>query len=70
MFKKDGILLTCVFEHFMKVSNNAFAINPLFCVSLPGVTWICGLKYTGIIIQTLQGKEKFLLLENIIRGGF
>ena len=46
--KSDVLLLTCVFEKFIKVSVGEFRINPLYCVSLPGYTWQCGLKYTGI----------------------
>ena len=67
--KSDVLLLACVFEKFIKVSNNEFKINPLYCVSLPGYTWQCGLKYTGIKLQTLQDKDMILLLENNIRGG-
>ena len=67
--KSDVLLLACVFEKFIKVSVNEFGINPLYCVSLPGYTWQCGLKYTGIRLQTLQGKDMILLLENNIRGG-
>ena len=55
--KSDVLLLTCVFEKFIKVSFNEFEINPLYCVSLPGYTWQCGLKYTGINLQTLQDKD-------------
>ena len=67
--KSDVLLLACVFEKFIKVSVNEFGINPLYCVSLPGYTWLCGLKYTGINLQTLQDKDMILLLENNIRGG-
>ena len=67
--KSDVLILACVFENFIKVSVNEFGINPLYCVSLPGCTWKCGLKYTGIILQTLQNKDMILLLENNIRGG-
>ena len=67
--KGDVLLLACVFEKFIKVSVNEFDINPLYCVSLPGYTWQCGLKYTGINLQTLQDKDMILLLENNIRGG-
>ena len=67
--KKDVLLLTCVFEKFIKVSFNEFDINPLYCVSLPGYTWQCGLKYTRINLQTLQDKDMIFLLENNIRGG-
>ena len=67
--KRDVFLLACVFEKFIKVSVNGFGINPLFCVSLPGYTWQCGLKYTGRNIQTLQDKDMILLIENNIPGG-
>ena len=66
--KSDVLLLNCVFEKFVKVSVNEFGINPLYCVSLPGYTWQCGLKYTGINLQTLQDKDMILLIENNIRG--
>ena len=67
--KSDVLLLACVFEKIIKVSVNEFGINPLYCVSLPGYTWQCRLKYTGINLQTLQDKDMILLLENNIRGG-
>ena len=67
--KSDVLLLACVFEKFIKVSIDEFKINPFYCVSLPGYTWNCGLKYTGINLQTLQDKDMILLLENNIRGG-
>ena len=62
-------MLTSVFEKFIDVSFQEFAINPLHCVSLPGYTWHCDLKYTDIKLQTLQDKCMILLLENNIRGG-
>ena len=55
--KKAVIWLTCVFEKFIKVSVNGFGINTLYCVSLPGYPWQCGLKYTGSNLQTLQDKD-------------
>ena len=67
--KSDVLLLACVLEKFIKVSVNEFDINPLYCVSLRGFTWQCGLKYTGTNLQTLQDKDMTLLLENNIRGG-
>ena len=56
-------------EKFIKVSVNEYGNNPSYCVSLPGYTWQCGLKYTGINLQTLQDYDLFLILENNIRGG-
>ena len=67
--KSDLILLADVFEKFIKISVEEYVINPLYCVSLPGYTWQCGLKYTGINLQTLQDEDMILLLENNIRGG-
>ena len=67
--KSDVLLLACVFEKFIKVSVNELGNNPLYFVSLPGYTWQCGLKNTGINLQTLQDKDMILLLENKIRGG-
>ena len=67
--ESDVVLLACVFEKFIKVSVNEFHIDPLYCVFLPGYTWQCGLRYTGINLQTLQDKDMIMLLENNIRGG-
>ena len=67
--KSDVLLLTCVFEKFIKVSVNEFSIIPLYCVSLPGYSWQCGLKYTGTNLKTLQDKDMILLSGNNIRGG-
>ena len=62
-------LLADVFEKFIKASLNEFKINPVHCASLPGYTWDCGLKYSGINLQTLQDKDMILQLENNFRGG-
>ena len=66
--KSDVLLLACILEKFIKVSVNEYVINPLYCVSLPGFTWQCGLNYTGINSQTLQDKDMILLSENNLRG--
>ena len=67
--KSDVLLLACVFQKFVEISIDQFDINPLYCVSLPGYTWNCGLKYTGINLQTLQDNDMILLLENNKRRG-
>ena len=67
--KSDVILLADVIEKFLKVSFEEYGINPLYCVSLPGYTYQCALKYTDIKLQTLQDEDFILLLENILRGG-
>ena len=67
--KSDGLLLACVFEKPIKVSVNEFDVNPLYCVSLRSYTRQCGLKYTVIILQTLQDNDLISTLRNKIRGG-
>ena len=67
--KCDVILLADVFEKFVKVSTEEYKINPPCCVSLPGFTYQCALKYTDINLQTLQDKDLILLIQNIITGG-
>ena len=67
--KSDVLVLACVFENFVKVSLIEIGIILLYCVSLPGYTWECGLKYTGRNLQTLQDNDLNLTLENNIRGG-
>ena len=70
LYCKSGvILLADVFEKFVKVSTEEYKINPLYCVSLPGYTYQCALKYIDIKLQTLRNKVLILLMENIIRGG-
>ena len=53
----------------IKESVYGFGINPLYYVSLPSYTWQCGLKFTGINLQTLQDRDMILIVENNIRGG-
>ena len=67
--KSDVILLAAVIETFAKVSSEEYGINPLYCVSLSGYTYHSALKYTDIKLQTLQDKDKVLLIEKNIRGG-
>ena len=67
--KSDVILLADVIEKFVKVSFEEYGINPLYCVSLPGYTHQCALKFTDIKLQTLQDEDLILLIENNIRGG-
>ena len=62
-------MLADVLEKFVKVSFEDYGFNPLHCVRLPGYTYHCALKYTDIILQTLQDKDLILLIENNIRGG-
>ena len=61
-------LLANVFENFIKVSIQKNDFIPLFCVVLTVYTWLCGLKYTNIKLQTLQDKDMILLPGNNKQG--
>ena len=65
----DVILLADVFEKFIKIFVEDFGVNPLYCVSLPGYTWQCGMKHTDMKLQTLQDQDLVLTLEDKLRGG-
>ena len=58
--KSDVILLADVFEKFVELSTEDYGLYPLYCVSLPGYTCQCALKYTDIKLQTLQYKDLIL----------
>ena len=45
-------------------------MDPCYCFSAPGLTWQCGLKYTGVQLELLTDYEMLLMIENGIRGGF
>ena len=67
--KADVILLTDIFEKFIKVSISEFGINPLYHTSLPGTTWSNGLKYTKIELELIENVDLFQMFEKGIRGG-
>ena len=70
LYCKSGVILSAdVIEKIVKVSTEEYGLNSLVCVSLPGYTYQCALKYTDNKLQTLQDKDLILLIENNIRGG-
>ena len=67
--KTEFIFLVDVFEKLINVSTKKYEINPLYCVSICGYTYQCGLKLIDIKLQTPQDTDMILLEDNIIRGG-
>ena len=67
--KSYVILLADVIDTFVKVSFEEYGNKTLYCVSLPGYTYQCALKYIDIKLQTLQDKAMILLIENKVSGG-
>ena len=67
--KSNVILPNCAFEKFLALWISEYKINFLYCLSLPGSTWQCGLNYFDEKLQKLQHEEVVLSLGKIIRGG-
>ena len=57
--KSDVLLLACVFEKFIKASVNEFSINPLYCISLPGYTWLYCIGFTVLELSKLLMYETY-----------
>ena len=62
-------MLTDTFEKLFKVSIKDSDIISLYCMSLLGYTWQCGMKYTDIKLQVHQENELILSLDKNIQGG-
>ena len=56
-------MLACAFEKIIELSTGEFDINLFDCVILSRQTWRCGLNYTDIKLQTIQGRDMIHLLE-------
>ena len=69
LYLKSDVILIADVEKIIKRSIEEDGINPLYCVSLPGYTWQCWMKYTDIKLRTLQDKDLILTIENNIRCG-
>ena len=67
--KSDIDLLTDVFENFIEFSLKEFGINPLYCYSLRGFTWLWGLNFTDVELHYLKDDTLIRLVENDVRGG-
>ena len=44
--KTDVLLSVDVFEKFRDKCSDYYEIDPCYTYSTPGLTWLCGLKYT------------------------
>ena len=68
--KTDVLILADAFEKYRKFFLNHHQIDPCYCFSAPGLTWQCGLKYTGVELELLTNYDMLLMIEKGIRGGF
>ena len=65
----DVFLLADVFKKVFRISIEDYGNTSLNFVSLPVYTWRCGLNYTNIKLQALQGNDLILTLEENLCGG-
>ena len=52
--EKDVLLLTCVFEKFIKTCLEFYGLDPCHYISSPGVSWDAMLKKTGIELEKIS----------------
>ena len=67
--KKDILLLADVFEKFIDTCMKFYGINPCYYFSSPGLSWDTMLKITGIELGKISDIDKYLFIENELRGG-
>jgi len=67
--KLDVLLLADVFENFRRAARLSYNLDPLHYLTLPSFSWDACLKMTGVELDLIDDPEKFLMIENNIRGG-
>ena len=68
--KIDVLLLTDLFEEYRKSTFAEFQIDPIYNLSLPGVSWNSFLKFTGTKIEIFKDIDFVNMITCGIRGGF
>ena len=64
----DVLLLADVFENFHRMSLNYYELDPCHYYTLPGLSFDACLKMTTIQMKLLCYPERFIFVENSIRG--
>ena len=67
--KLDVLLLADVFENFRLTASGSYGLDPLHYLTLPSFSWDACLRKTRVELDLLDDPEKFLMIENNIRGG-
>ena len=65
----DVLLLADVFENFRQTCILDYGLDPAHYYTLPGFTFDAYLKFTEQALDLFTDSEKFLFIENSIRGG-
>ena len=67
--KTDVLALADVFENFRKVCMQTYGLDPAHYYTAPGLSWDAMLRYTGVHLELITNKDKYLMMEKGIRGG-
>ena len=69
-FKKDVLLLADAFEKFIATCLKFYGLDPCHYCSSPGLSWDALLKMTGVKLEKKSDIDKYLFIENGLRGEF
>ena len=67
--KKDVLLLTDVFEKFIKYCLIYYKLDPCHYFSSPGLSWDDMLKMSDVKLEKISDIDKYLFIEKESRGG-
>ena len=68
LYLKTEVLLSVdVFEKFGDMCLEYYEIDPCYTYSTPGLTWLCGLKYTNAELKYYK-ENKVNIYDTIQRG--
>ena len=65
--KTDVLLSVGVFEKFRAMCLEYYEVDPCYTYSTPGLTWLCGLKYTNVRLKYY--KENTVNISDTIQHG-
>ena len=66
---QDVLLLDDVLLAFRDICLKTYSLDPCHYYTAPGLTWDVGLKYTHVTLDLLTEEDKFMFVEDGIRGG-
>ena len=63
------MLLADVFEKFVDTCLKFYRLDPCHYFRSPGLSWDAMLKMTGVKLEKISNIEKYLLFEEVLKGG-
>ena len=63
------MLLADVFEKFVDTCLKFYGLDPCHYFRSPGLSWDAMLKMTGVKLEKISNIEKYLLFEEVLKGG-